>query len=171
MLAAISTLSVGVYALVKRPRPSPTRLFVTGTFATIGGTVLGSYRALKAHKNFVDTLDSPRDFFQALENINARAGGKPLGILPSSEPEGAGASSSPFPQVQNGTGARNVATIEEQIRQAVVARESQSRVDSPFAEDAAPEPANDGFTTTDSESSPSFSTGMSKHHIIYNCLC
>lgn len=169
MLAAISTLSVGIYATVKRPRPSPTRLFVTGTFATIGGTVLGSYRALKAHKNFVDTLDSPRDFFQALENINARAGGKPLGILPSSsEPEGP---SSPFPQVQNGTGARNVATIEEQIRQAVAARESQSRADSPFADDAAPEPANDGFTTTDSESSPSFSTGMSKRHIIYNCHC
>lgn len=169
MLAAISTLSVGIYALVKRPRPSPTRLFVTGTFATIGGTVLGSYRALKAHKNFVDTLDSPRDFFQALENINARAGGKPLGILPSSsETEGAGASSSPFPQGQNGTGARNLATIEEQIRQAVAARESQSRSTSPFAEDAALEPANDGFTT-DSESSPSFSTGMSKPHIIYNC--
>lgn len=165
MLAAVSTLSVGVYALVKRPRPSPTRLFVTGTFATIGGTVLGSYRALKAHKNFVDTLDSPRDFFQALENINARAGGKPLGIVPSSS-ESEGVSSS---QVQNGTGARNVATIEEQIRQAVAARESQSRSVSPFAEDAAPEPANDGFTTTDTDSSPSFSTGMYIRHIIYNC--
>lgn len=48
--------------------------------------------------------------------------------------------------------------MEEQIRQAVAAREAQPRSDSPFAADAAPEPVNDGFTTAESEPSSSFST-------------
>lgn len=130
IFAGIASLGVGVYALVKRPRASPTRLFVAGTFATLGGSFVGSYQALESHKRFVKTLDSPQNFFQALENINARAGGRPLGIIqypPGSQPpsDSISTGANGISDAERGLG--GTMSMQDQILQAIATREKLSQ--------------------------------------------
>ncbi|KAA1467934.1 hypothetical protein DENSPDRAFT_926975 [Dentipellis sp. KUC8613] len=65
----------------RRPKLNLGRWGALGMFSSFTGLVVGQIKRAQAHRDFVTSLENRTGFFRALENVNARTGGRrPLGL-------------------------------------------------------------------------------------------
>ncbi len=83
----IGTLSIIAYGqMIRRPPIPIKRIASLAAVASAGGVIGGTIVRANAHADFFRNLDNRPAFFQAIDNIQSRLGGKPVGQRTDSGP-------------------------------------------------------------------------------------